>query len=177
MKQLSNKTKLNHKFYNKQSKINQQNKQNPKQEQGEFSNHSPEFAVIQSHRFTGIGNGTTDLTPSGTTFTDLNPLGFILRLELTIFTDDPPEDESEEHVLSTDSLFPATKHGVSQTNRLGFWFFFKLSFFLFASSETLILFPDGPSITRASEPGLAGKRCSVATDILMNLSLGYVFSI
>lgn len=131
--------------------------------------YSPEWAVIQSHRFGGpeiFGeDNPTASAPSWTTFTGPNPLRLTVREFTVFFAEEPLEEESEEHELSTETLFRTAGSGISEARfrcRCGL---FGFSAFRFSSSETLSLFPARPSMARGSETGLADNWSLVATDI------------
>lgn len=126
----------------------------------------PEFGVIHSHRLGGPAGLTTSIS-SETSFAGLKLLCLTVLLGLTVLADEQLDEVSEEQVLSTETLFRTTASGISDTGFLGLCGgFFKPSFLRFGASETLTLFPPGPSTARGSQ---IEDWSFVATDIAVDI--------
>ena len=93
------------------------------------------------------------------------PLRLTVFLELTVLTEELLEEESEEQQLSTDTLLCTTDCGLWETGIFCLCGFFRASFFLIDSSETLTLLPVRPRIARGLITDFGDELSLVATDI------------
>jgi len=137
----------------------------------------PECGVIHSHLLGGRETVVATSTASGTTLTGLNPLRFTLLLlavavaGFTLLGDELLEHESEEHVLSKETLLFVTALGTCGARFLGRCEVFTWLWFLCLgtlSKETAVtLFPAGFRTGRGS-----GIVSVSLLDLIWNYSFG-----